>query len=101
MTDEANAPDGDVSTEVSSVSEDENALRTTFAAFPETTITAAIQASAPDLHPEVARHLYGGISQDSHTDVGGIMRSFATVDEDLTALIRWGPHRTAGATPHS
>ncbi len=62
---------------------------------PRTTITTAIQASAPDLDPEVARHLYGGMSQDSHADVGGITRSLASVAEDLTALIKWGPHRTA------
>lgn len=61
---------------------------------PRTKIIEAIQASAPDLDPEEAKHLYGGISQDSHADVGGIMRSLTTVDEDLSALITWGPRRT-------
>jgi hypothetical protein len=61
---------------------------------PKTKIIEAVQASAPGLDPDVARHLYGGISQDSHADVGGIMRSLTTVDEDLSALIKWGPYRT-------
>jgi hypothetical protein len=61
---------------------------------PKRNITEAIQASAPDIDPEVARHLYGGLSQDSHADVGGLMRSLTTVDEDLRATIAWGPRRS-------
>ncbi len=61
---------------------------------PKRKITEAIQASTPDIAPELARHLYGGLSQDSHADVGGLLRSLTTVDEDLRATIAWGPHRT-------
>jgi hypothetical protein len=61
---------------------------------PKRNITEAIQASAPDIDPELARHLYGGLSQDSHADVGGITRSLTTVDEDLHGVVTWGPHRT-------
>jgi hypothetical protein len=61
---------------------------------PQKNITEAIQASAPDIDPELPKHLYGGLSQDSHANVGGIMRSLTTVDEDLSAVIAWGPHRT-------
>jgi len=61
---------------------------------PNRNVTEAIQASVRELDPELARHLYGGLSQDSHADVGGILRSLTTVDEDLRAVIAWGPHRT-------
>jgi hypothetical protein len=61
---------------------------------PKTNISAAVRASAPELDAAAAQRLYGGLSQDAHADVGGIMRSLATVDEDLRAEITWGPRRT-------
>lgn len=42
---------------------------------PRTTITAALQASMPELQPEMITGLYGALSPDSHADVGGVMRS--------------------------
>jgi len=61
---------------------------------PRTTITAALQASMPEMDPEMMKALYGALSQDSHADVGGVMRSLATVDEDLAAEVTWGPRHT-------
>lgn len=61
---------------------------------PQTTITAALQASMPELDPQMMKALYGALSQDSHADVGGVMRSLTTVDDDLAAEITWGPRHT-------
>jgi len=61
---------------------------------PKTKIRAAVRGSAPDIDQATANRLYGGLSQDSHADVGGILRSLTRVDEDRRADVRWGPHRT-------
>jgi hypothetical protein len=57
-------------------------------------IAAAVRASLTDISDGRARSLYEALSQDSHADAGGIMRSLATVDENLAAEITWGPART-------
>jgi hypothetical protein len=61
---------------------------------PQTTITAALQASMPEMDSQMLKGLYGALSQDSHADVGGVMRSLTTVDEDLAAEVTWGPRHT-------
>ena len=60
---------------------------------PKTSIGAAIRAVTPEVDPAAVAALYRGLSQDAHADVGGIMRR-ATVDDDLRALITWGPEHT-------
>jgi hypothetical protein len=61
---------------------------------PVTGIAAAIRAAAPDLDPDAAKSMYRALSQDAHADVGAVLRTLATVDEDLQAQINWGPGRT-------
>jgi hypothetical protein len=57
-----------------------------------------LKLSAPELDPTAVRDLYAALSQDSHADVGGVMRSLTEVDEDtLSALVRWGPQHTYAA----
>ncbi|HST55231.1 MAG TPA: hypothetical protein VLJ42_04955 [Solirubrobacteraceae bacterium] len=64
----------------------------------KTSITSALKASAPELDPTVVRDLYAALSQDSHADVAGVMRSLAEVDENtLSAVVRWGPQQTKAA----
>jgi hypothetical protein len=64
----------------------------------KTSITSALKASAPELDPTAVRNLYAALSQDSHADVGGVMRSLAEVDEDtLSGVVRWGPQHTNAA----
>lgn len=64
----------------------------------KSSITSALKASAPELDPSAVRDLYSALSQDSHADVGGVMRSLAEVDEDtLSGLVRWGPQHTNAA----
>lgn len=64
----------------------------------QSTITAALIASVPELDPDTVRSLYGALSQDSHADVGGVMRSLAEVDEEtLAGEVTWGPRHTIAA----
>lgn len=64
----------------------------------KSSITSALKASAPELDPTVVRDLYAALCQDSHADVGGVMRSLAEVDEDtLSAVVSWGPQHTNAA----
>jgi len=62
---------------------------------PKTSIGAAIRAVTPEVDPSAVANLYRGLSRDAHADVGGIMRH-ATVDDNLRALITWGPEHTEG-----
>ncbi|HEV3046573.1 MAG TPA: hypothetical protein VGY13_04360 [Solirubrobacteraceae bacterium] len=60
-------------------------------------IGAAVRASWIGVENDRARSLYRALSQDSHADPGGIMRSLTTVDDDLAAEIQWGPGRTVAS----
>jgi hypothetical protein len=64
---------------------------------PTTGIGAAVREAAPDLDPAAAKSMYSALSQDAHADVGAIMRTLTTVDDDLRAKIAWGPQRTDDA----
>ncbi|HXW58935.1 MAG TPA: hypothetical protein VEJ23_05600, partial [Solirubrobacteraceae bacterium] len=57
-------------------------------------ITAALQASFPEVDPSDVSKLHGALSQQTHADPRAIIRMLAIVDDDHGAELNWGPGRT-------